>query len=109
MIGLGASNVSMGQSGARMVWSGQVRGCFPVNLTVSDGVDGDNTMEPSYVYDVEDEDGNPIDSDVAPLWAARTIGSFSPATAGIGHRKSDGTFILDIAFETPAVSVDCAS
>ena len=70
-----------------------------------DGADGDSDAAPTYTYTATRHDsGAAFETGLSPLWA-RTVGSFEPATLGVGFVDGDGEKRLLICDEVPNLVV----
>lgn len=78
---------------------------FAVTLATSSGSAGTDTVACDFKYTATDLNGNVLDTELVPRWAARgSAGAMTAATEGAGYYGLDDAFVLAIAFETPGVA-----
>ena len=74
-----------------------------VKLTMDSGYDGDASTAASYTYTATSISGTTLGSSLSPV-RPRPYGTMTAATDGIGYWTTDGTFVLQDAYEYPGSS-----
>jgi len=87
-------------TGASPESSSVLGNCFPVDLTKTSGSQGTSSAAASWVYTVDDINGNELATGVNPVnsphnFTRPTIGQMRIATAGIAHYESGPTLVVD--------------